>query len=436
MRVKTLIFAIALSFCGGSTLSSDTTEQNQDDTTTTTTTETVVDQDDTTTTTTTTTVVEKDDQVEIPDAPSVNFDIQEIYNTKLVVELCSDAKDIDNTSEECLKQYLANLEIVFSYAASLETYINDLNSYLEQYPEQMSQEYRDLFEFINNKWSSVPATYGVVATKYYQRFGSGNMPDSGNTSGGGYEAASDDPPLLKNLLIINWGPYDAATGISGDFEFRSDLQLVFFDEFGRVHSAGTPGAYDNPTFEYKVPRDTKVYIPIDGVIDFFQFQPTTSYKQDDWELMIKPRKSSDWEIVIDHVVSLDCDRSSRDICQKPLTVNGQEIYSGMEVKAGDLLGYVGNYEDGEGGSIFGRTEVTIGKYVQASNTQKDFNNFCPTNYLHPDVKDKILAEVNQIMASYESWSGNSNFYDEANMVAPGCWYSEIYEANGKTTPKK
>ena len=97
MRVKILIFAIALSFCGGSTLSSDTTEQNQDDTTTTTTTETVVDQDDTTTTKTTTTVVEKDDQVEIPDAPSVNFDIQEIYNTKLVVELCSDAKDIDNT---------------------------------------------------------------------------------------------------------------------------------------------------------------------------------------------------------------------------------------------------------------------------------------------------------------------------------------------------
>ena len=55
---------------------------------------------------------------------------------------------------------------------------------------------------------------------------------------------------LKNLLIANWGPYDSSTGISGDFEFKSELQLVFFDEFGRVHSAGTPGAYDNPTFEY------------------------------------------------------------------------------------------------------------------------------------------------------------------------------------------
>ena len=31
---------------------------------------------------------------------------------------------------------------------------------------------------------------------------------------------------------------------------------------------------------------------------------------------------------------------------------------------------------------------------------------------------------------------DSSFYDESNMVAPGCWYSEIYESQGKTTPKK
>ncbi len=248
--------------------------------------------------------------------------------------------------------------------------------------------------------------------------------------------ANDDPPFLYNLLITNWGPYEPTTGVSGDFEFKSELQLVFFDEFGRVHSAGTPGAYDNPTFEYKVPRDTLVYIPINGVIDFFQFQPTSSYVQDDWELMIKPARNSDWAVVIDHVVSLSCDRASRAVCQNPLTVNGEEIYSGMQVKAGDIIGYVGNYEDGEGGSVFGRTEISIGKYVRVGNQQQDFNNFCPTNYLHPSVKDSIQNSVNQIMASYESWSGNTNFYDESNMVAPGCWYSEIYESNGKTTPKK
>ena len=259
--------------------------------------------------------------------------------------------------------------------------------------------------------------------------------DQANQGSGG-SPANDDPPFLYNLLITNWGPYEPTTGVSGDFEFKSELQLVFFDEFGRVHSAGTPGAYDNPTFEYKVPRDTLVYIPINGVIDFFQFQPTSSYVQDDWELMIKPARNSDWAVVIDHVVSLSCDRTSRAVCQNPLTVNGEEIYSGMQVKAGDIIGYVGNYEDGEGGSVFGRTEISIGKYVRVGNQQQDFNNFCPTNYLHPSVKDSIQNSVNQIMASYESWSGNTNFYDESNMVAPGCLYSEIYESNGKTTPKK
>ena len=267
-----------------------------------------------------------------------------------------------------------------------------------------------------------------------QGFDQANQGSGGMGSGG--SPASDDPPFLYNLLITNWGPYEPSTGVSGDFEFKSELQLVFFDEFGRVHSAGTPGEYDNPTFEYKVPRDTLVHIPINGVIDFFQFQPTSSYVQDDWELMIKPARNSDWAVGIDHVVSLSCDRTSRAVCQNPLTVNGEEIYSGMQVQAGDVIGYVGNYEDGEGGSVFGRTEISIGKYVRVGNEQQDFNNFCPTNYLHPSVKDSIQNSVNQIMASYESWSGNNNFYDESNMVAPGCWYSEIYESNGKTTPKK
>ena len=259
--------------------------------------------------------------------------------------------------------------------------------------------------------------------------GYGNMQDSGGVS------VNDGPPLLQNLLIVNWGPYDSSSGISGDFEFRSELQLVFFDEFGRVHSAGTPREYDNPTFEYKVPRDTLVYIPIDGIIDFFQFQPTTSYKQDDWELMIKPSRSSDWAVVIDHVVSLSCDRSSKEVCANPVTINGVEIYSGMEVSAGDLLGYVGNYEDGEGGSVFGRTEISIGKYIKNGN-QRDFNNFCPTNYLDPTVKANLQSSITQIMASYESWLGDSSFYNESDMVAPGCWYSEIYESQGKTTPTK
>ena len=250
------------------------------------------------------------------------------------------------------------------------------------------------------------------------------------------ENENSEPPLLMNLLIENWGPYDSSTGISGDFEFRSDLEAIFFYEYGRLNAIGTPDEYENPTFEYQVPRDTFVYMPIDGVVSRIRWQPTSGYKQDDWEIFIKPSMESDWMIIIDHVVSIDCDRSSTKVCDLPLTINGVEITTGTEVKAGDLFGYVGNSEDNSGGNVFGRTEITIGKYIEDGNQVVGTISYCPMNYLDPSVKQSLESSVNNIMASYETWLGDSSFYDESNMVAPGCIYSQISETNGKTTPTK
>ena len=145
---------------------------------------------------------------------------------------------------------------------------------------------------------------------------------------------------------------------------------------------------------------------------------------------------SDWMIIIDHVVSINCDRSSTKICDLPLTINGVEVTTGMEVKAGDLFGYVGNSEDNSGGNVFGRTEITIGKYIKDRNQVVGTISYCPMSYLHPSVKQNLESSINNIMASYEAWLGDSNFYDESNMVAPGCVYSQIIESNGETTPKK
>lgn len=247
---------------------------------------------------------------------------------------------------------------------------------------------------------------------------------------------NSEPPLLMNLLIENWGPYDSSTGISGDFEFRSDLEAIFFYEYGRLNAIGTPDEYENPTFEYQVPRDTFVYMPIDGVVSRIRWQPTSGYKQDDWEIFIKPSMESDWMIIIDHVVSIDCDRSSTKVCDLPLTINGVEITTGTEVKAGDLFGYVGNREDNSGGNVFGRTEITIGKYIEDGNQVVGTISYCPMNYLDPSVKQSLESAVNNLMSSYETWLGDSSFYDESNMVAPGCIYSQISETNGKTTPTK
>ena len=58
------------------------------------------------------------------------------------------------------------------------------------------------------------------------------------------------------------------------------------------------------------------------------------------------------------------------------------------------------------------------------------------NYLDPSVKQSLESAVNNLMSSYETWLWDSSFYDESNMVAPGCIYSQISETNGKTTPTK
>ena len=62
--------------------------------------------------------------------------------------------------------------------------------------------------------------------------------------------------------------------------------------------------------------------------------------------------------------------------------------------------------------------------------------YYPMSYLDPSVKQNLESSINNIMNSYETWLGNSSFYDEANMVAPGCVYSQITESNGKRTPTK
>ena len=56
--------------------------------------------------------------------------------------------------------------------------MNDLNSYFQNYPEAFTEEYRNLFAFINNEYANVPQMYGTVGMKYQERFGNTDQPSS------------------------------------------------------------------------------------------------------------------------------------------------------------------------------------------------------------------------------------------------------------------
>ena len=155
---KLIIFLLLLSMCGDtSTLEVEPIPENNE-----------ITEDSATT--------EQDSNV--PPLPTVSFDIIEIYETKLGTELCSDATEIDSTTEECLRQYRDNLEFVFGYAEDLRIYMDNLNDYFANYPSMFTEEFRDLFAFVNEKFSTVPQNYGIVASKYQQRFGNSSPPST------------------------------------------------------------------------------------------------------------------------------------------------------------------------------------------------------------------------------------------------------------------
>ena len=170
------------------------------------------------------------------------------------------------------------------------------------------------------------------------------------------------------------------------------------------------------------------------------FQPTTSYKQDDWELIIASSQRAAWGVNLDHISSIDCDRSGANPvdCDLPLTINGEIIKEGTTIEAGQVLGYVGNWQDTTNSGINGRTELTVFEYIRDDSKRGEnlgVRNHCPTMYLDESVELLYKSKIQDLMNSFETWSGDSSNYPQEQMVSPGCRYTAIEETpEGKTTP--
>ena len=120
---------------------------------------------------TTTTTVEDTTTTTIPPAPTSDTNYIELYYTKLGTELCSDAKEIDTTSEECLRQYKENLNYLITLQNEIGNFGSALIAYYETYPELVNQEYEDYINFIENEYSQVFLKFSDVENKYIERFG-------------------------------------------------------------------------------------------------------------------------------------------------------------------------------------------------------------------------------------------------------------------------
>ena len=197
-----LLFIVA---CGGSseeTVVEDTTTTTVEDTTTTTV-------QDTTTTT-------------IPPAPTSDINYIELYNSKLGTELCSDAKEIDTTSEECLWQYKENLNYLITLQNEIGDFAYALIAYYETYPELVNQEYEDYINFVESDYSQVFTTLSTVEDKYIERFGG--------------------MPIISLPIFSNPENLSVNCTVDGKFDYSENLksvQLTYANNTGEIISFNT-----------------------------------------------------------------------------------------------------------------------------------------------------------------------------------------------------
>jgi hypothetical protein len=200
-------------------------------------------------------------------------------------------------------------------------------------------------------------------------------------SDGGIGDGLETPPIIKNLAI-NMG----VAGVNPGGAFVVAANRKDFLEFGAEVHAGDGDTKILPTFEYRVRSDADVFAPADGIITRLEYQSDSN----DWFVWIQSHAGADWIVEIDHILDL-----------------ADGLSEGNAIQAGDLLGKPGTW----GGGL-GRVELLI---VDGDNYH------CPFSLFDPALIDDYRAQVTDLMNAIESENATGEaFYDQANMVVPGC----------------
>jgi hypothetical protein len=255
-----------------------------------------------------------------------------------------------------------------------------------------------------------------------------SLPTATPSSTDGRDASMEIQALdkMQNLAIEKLGPYEPDASTFGSLKYDARLTGPVFREFGNALPSGDKGSVMwNPTFEFKLPAESILLAPISGFISYVEWQPF----EGDWEIHITKTLNSKLRFGIDHITSIDCDRTSKPVspCDLPLRIGGKLVSEYTPVVAGEAIGYVGNWSGHQDTDINGRTELMVFEYI---NNYEGVLNHCPTLHLDQEIEQHFIDSIQELMASFEDWSGAYSTYDEENMAFPGCNYEAIKEHNG------
>ncbi|MBI2009435.1 M23 family metallopeptidase [Candidatus Saccharibacteria bacterium] len=199
-----------------------------------------------------------------------------------------------------------------------------------------------------------------------------------------------DSAKIKHLGV-NLDYYDPATKKAGDFLFTN--AEVFANQIFMNYGYLIPASPDypakrNPQPTFFLPLGTKVHSLVDGKV----FRVPKLYS-DDYSVQVQT-EGSELIFEAEHVVNV-------------------KVKEGDTVKAGDIIAEVSPFGS-QSGSGLGLFEIGI---LKGGNPP---SHICPFDYLDDSIKDDLLKKITAFQKSWEEYKGNSNIYDESQVVIPGC----------------
>ncbi|MFC1687857.1 hypothetical protein ACFL0L_04730 [Patescibacteria group bacterium] len=197
----------------------------------------------------------------------------------------------------------------------------------------------------------------------------------------------DETPPVFTRFMVDFGLYDSATGLAGDYDFNSSLDKVF-GEFGRTVQDGMGGDKVLPSFDMFVSADANLYSPLAAEVVMVTYQELSS----DYEVHVKTAENSVWLINFDHITNLD-----------------PAIVEGATIESGQLLGNAAPW--GSGYLI----ELMITRDLGSGAV-----GYCPYDFFTPTLKSTLSSSLNTLMSDWETFKGDTNIYDESAYVKPGC----------------
>jgi hypothetical protein len=221
--------------------------------------------------------------------------------------------------------------------------------------------------------------------------------------------ANNKPPVLYNLGIKDFGPYDPATGRAGAFVITQSEgpDGPAFYPFGSSVIGADGHQKILPEMEFTgLAAHTPVYAAADGWVKRVSASRDTPGVID-YAFSIHPTHFSKWRVEYEHVVNVKIK-------------NGQWVKAGQQIAEVAPQGY---------GQLLYRAELTVEKETPWS-PWYDGQPECPMQFLAPSVEQEYTNAIIQLQKTLFTHTG-LDMYDSSKQPYPGCQVTSLLKSKGK-----